>query len=481
MRHAKLLSGGLEDCFRQLGLDAKDALVARLQQQGTLRDVRLACRALRECVDGSIRRISIAVSKDTREQWEAQPLPLSAWPRCSSINLSLTARCQEDHARLNSLLAVAFAGQPLEARSHITQLSVWWPAAIVQDDQPPPELTLALLIHTFPRLRHVTLRGLLSHDLPMQQLLYDALAGLAHLDELTLTSCCALDRASGLAPRLRRLSVCVPLVVPGPGASRELALSSLQPVASLQQLRHLSVELQDSDPAALQQLLASMPHTVETLELPNCAVLFPDCREHGAVVGLDRGRVTWLEAGPVCLEGLGRFVTGALQPSGAMAPQLERLTLRELRLCSPAAPAAAAAAEAAAAGDGQEVAPLRWLLARCPHAECRGPSERVAVEAAARGIGESAAAVAAVLRGTGPVLKVLPAAAAAAPVPPSGGGAGRPLPPSVEDALVDSLCEVAQRAWEGEGVGAEWGEPERLEWLLEQWEQLCHLPPFETL
>ncbi|PNW76277.1 hypothetical protein CHLRE_12g541050v5 [Chlamydomonas reinhardtii] len=199
----------LEDVLSALSLDACDKLVDCIRSAGSLRPARAACRALRDCVDGSVREVRVVVREATERSWrdsgELGLLPFAFWPRLSGVHIILddaadiTARLERGEPRdapddvgLETLLALPFLGMPKASRQRITHLSVFqtgnsaWYA----------ESALKSLLQSFSGLRSVELHGVRHMVLgsAVQDMLYHSLAEAApRLERLTLPDLACLS------------------------------------------------------------------------------------------------------------------------------------------------------------------------------------------------------------------------------------------------------------------------------------------------
>ncbi|GFR46553.1 hypothetical protein Agub_g8147, partial [Astrephomene gubernaculifera] len=264
-----------EDVVRELSVSALDAFFDNLKDEDCLTSVRLVCRALRNAVDGSARELRFRVDNDVGDQWKAGQLPsLSRWPRCTSVRLvhavQVTDQLADSSARL---LLLPFSGMSLNARQRITHLTI-------SEEKKRPLLSatsvVALIAQRLPGLRELKLHRL--SIMPADRLnlcaMYDSLqASLPHLELLTLPSYRALKSIEILAgDNLKHVEAyCYHDYAP-------LNFKILDSLAQLDGLRKLSLYQCELSPSAhhvvsrcsLQQLLASLPASVQHLQLYDC-------------------------------------------------------------------------------------------------------------------------------------------------------------------------------------------------------------------
>ncbi|GFR46916.1 hypothetical protein Agub_g8563 [Astrephomene gubernaculifera] len=298
------------DVLHELSVPALDTLYEKLQAARCLTAARLTCRALREAIDGSVRKLRLTVKKSVRKKWEAGHLPsLLRWPRCTSINLVYAVRGQSVEASEDaaSLLALPFSGLPLEARKRIKHLELE-----EDDDKPLPavETVVSVLVHRLPALRELEIFELsgMSYGRPNLQLMYDSMASLSYLERLKLPSVAALQCVSVLAAsgssdssvcRLRRLEI-HPSIALDESVVNPESLGELARLTTLRELRLYDCDLlSDSrfEPEeeaqgdafarrtshharrrpALLPLLSCLPPSLERLELDRCR--YPNARQ----------------------------------------------------------------------------------------------------------------------------------------------------------------------------------------------------------
>ncbi|GFR51563.1 hypothetical protein Agub_g13983 [Astrephomene gubernaculifera] len=286
----------LSEVLHTLSIDAIDALYGTFREQGSLAAVRLVCRGLRDVMDGSVRQVKIAPPWTSSRVTHGPPLELSEpkqlpslpslarWPRCSSVRL-LYGKAGDAQAFTMSTI-----GLPLAVRKRITHLAVENKECAL----PEPESILSLLLRRLPSLRELELHTFLgmSYMPTQQQLLYDSLSSLPHLERLTLPSCRALECLGILSesnlssltidasnsPQLTRMLYSSHPSMRGEGAvlTDELALN----LAHLGKLQNLTIQgcclARDSEgPQAgyrlLRHLLCALPvHTKRSLRLQDC-------------------------------------------------------------------------------------------------------------------------------------------------------------------------------------------------------------------
>ena len=206
----------LEDVLSALSLDACDKLVDCIRATGSLRPARAACKALRDCVDGSVREIRVVVREASKRQ--RGPMPFAFWQRLARVHVILDdasdilTRLERGEPRdvagdvgLETLLALPFLGMPKASLRRIAHLAVFQTGNRAWT----PELALSNLLQRLPGLRSVELHGV--RHMPSgpyrQYMLYQSLAEAApRLERLTLPELACLSGLVGAVDSESRAS-----------------------------------------------------------------------------------------------------------------------------------------------------------------------------------------------------------------------------------------------------------------------------------
>ncbi|GLC44705.1 hypothetical protein PLESTB_000972600 [Pleodorina starrii] len=413
--------------LQKLSLGGRDALAGALDR-ASFKAARLACKSLRDVVDGSRSQLVLVVGSAHMQRvaaasGAAPPAPLWRWPRLVNLTILIELDIHHDGVDACTLLALPLLGNPpgccLSRIQRLTLLSsdngniVWLPAA-----------GLAALLCRLPGLRAASFDGALSDEPVQQMLLYDILASvLPYLEELNLPSAFFLQFAGRLAAAAAavpgsaaaggggggcggRLTRLTRLELNDLGERRNFAVLQegwLRPaLASLRGLRSLHLDFYRlrrgggpaADPAAgpnnggggggdddalFLELLEHLPPDLETLELE--LDLLRDPQEEAtpqAVLSLESQRIVAVEiAEAVPLGRLARFLGGSLLPCSRLAPVLRLLRLGGLWLGGGKGQQGQQGAAAAAGAAGQEEPPegeeeleqqlrrVRQLAGRC--------------------------------------------------------------------------------------------------------------------
>ncbi|GLC33209.1 hypothetical protein PLESTB_000359100 [Pleodorina starrii] len=251
--------------LEQLCMHGKDSLVAALRRRdGTLRSARLAFKALREAVDGSVTSLKLRVeSVDLLAR--GQFFPLWRWPRLATIHVTTTYRVAQNYVLC---LVSPFLGQPPECLLRITDIElehgVHFTGTQLRVDATG---TLAAALRSMVNLRSLKLDLSLSEAPPSKQLLSDALASLSHLESLALAQSCTLSGAVGsLGHRLQHLRL---EDMYNNSDTRGVAwLASAAPQMRALQTVNINVgEFDDEAYGALAVLLRNPPPSLQTLSL----------------------------------------------------------------------------------------------------------------------------------------------------------------------------------------------------------------------
>ncbi|PNH04591.1 hypothetical protein TSOC_009249 [Tetrabaena socialis] len=350
--------------LRAMSLPAADALVASLMASAAprgLAPVRLACRALRDLVDGSVLELRLPLRHADLER--VQQLPsLARWPRANRILLDFDEDfTSPDEAPL--LLAIPV----LEAAwQRVTELTL--SACIEVPLQ--AEVAVTSLAPRLMALRALDLAGFhgtMSYGPLQQRVMYGTLASMPCLESLVLPGCRSLDCIGSLAgsSSLRSLTavdfVFANLDAASPSSS--LSHQALAGIATLQRLRQLTLQCrifscgaEGVADAGLAELLASLPPSVARLSVG--AVVPPEWDEDDEQgpqieVSLQRGSVQSLKLSCDVETITGHHASAlveALLGWSALGPQLDRLELSALMFND---------------GDELRLPPLLELFGRC--------------------------------------------------------------------------------------------------------------------
>ncbi|KAG2496318.1 hypothetical protein HYH03_005550 [Edaphochlamys debaryana] len=363
---------GLTDVLKALSADAASSLVEHLAAAECLPAARLACRSLRELVDGGVHELTLKVEWDSVPLWLEGKASLSRFTRLSTVTLQLLDDKDEETGSLSSLLTLPFVTEPLAMRQGINTLNVTLWAT--PSDSPAAAISGAAflgLAALLPRLKSVDLCGLSTTSLECGpadlHVMYQGLSGLPSLEDLMLPAPSHLPGVQALAGTLCLLKI-------GGDNVGEGAKLGPQAVGSLLQLHKLTALWltgmsldEDSDcedgtkPGAaggLLGLLCHLPPALETLCLPRCRLDVWELEGTAAVQHFEgnfylrQGRIRALELGSLSeapvLPTLARDV---LLRCGALGPRLERLHLTSVLVDGLRA--------------GEDCEPVRALLQRC--------------------------------------------------------------------------------------------------------------------
>ncbi|KXZ41372.1 hypothetical protein GPECTOR_516g494 [Gonium pectorale] len=199
--------------------------------EATLAAARLACQALRDCIDGSTTSVTLRLGRDAETLLDRGPPPLHRWPLCSHLTLAAASPHGKGltSATAAQLLPRLFSQVPLEHRRRITALEV---------DQLPLQHRAAgaeamgRAIRALPALRRVRLWPALPSDPWAQRPVTEALAALPGLEDLTLCATPGPDLLRLMrADTLRRLNL-----RPASAESVAVAAASLRCMGRLQEL-----------------------------------------------------------------------------------------------------------------------------------------------------------------------------------------------------------------------------------------------------
>ncbi|KAG2501523.1 hypothetical protein HYH03_000030 [Edaphochlamys debaryana] len=355
----------LADVLPQLSLPAADALVDWLVASESVSATRCACRALRDCIDGSMR--SLTLTLDDLAEVETLAQPLRRWPRVSKLIILLHTREEERddegddypdniaRGSLNARLLAPFTGMPEAARQRLASLAV---RSLDTSEGSVTAPAVAQLAALLPNLRQLDLSNL--RRLPCRYLrdlmprvddlamIREALASLPALVSLGLPDTLAavgIEALSGLQQLTLRVF-----------EEHEAGLTATA-VASLQQASHLpalrTLELvtaavepcpepgqgDPGDPVkpggGLLGLLNNLPPALEQLQLTDCWAEVCDgegVQMLDASFQLQEGRIQELDLSIPQARSLGEpvvelFVQDVLLPCAALGPRLPRLRL----------------------------------------------------------------------------------------------------------------------------------------------------------
>ncbi|KAG2490794.1 hypothetical protein HYH03_010716 [Edaphochlamys debaryana] len=236
----------LSELLRLLPTSARDTLVAHLRDDDSddhgdsaLPAGRLACRALRDFIDGEVEQLDLDCSLEPAElgilmrggRW------LERWPRCKRLTITV------DDARLDALSA-PIATASLEACRRIQELEVWV-RQVINETPPLPSGTLVALLSRLPGLHTLTLEAKAPQGEQEQSVARHALSLLPKLTSLTVGDYGYLACIpEGLARQLTSLAVDSEQARPRPPLDD--IFGCLAPMASLRRLSiHATVEEQD--------------------------------------------------------------------------------------------------------------------------------------------------------------------------------------------------------------------------------------------
>ncbi|GLC33212.1 hypothetical protein PLESTB_000359000 [Pleodorina starrii] len=308
--------------LEQLCMHGKDNLVEALRARGALRSARLAFKALREAVDGSVTSLKLRVeSVDLLER--GQFFPLWRWPRLATIHVTTAPGVAENYVLC---LVSPFFGQPPDCLLRITDIELE-DGLYLTGTQLGVDATgtLAAAIRSMVNLRSLKLGLPLSEAPPSKQLLSDALASLSHLESLVLAQSCTLSRAVGLlGHRLQHLRLKDRY---NNSDTRGVAwLASAAPQMRALQTVNINVNAFDDEAFdALAAFLCNPPPSLQTLSLSTfgpCEWTFTLMHGHVTEARLDTFAEVWEAA---------EFTRRLLAP---LRPRLRRLQLSDIRIPS---------------------------------------------------------------------------------------------------------------------------------------------------
>ncbi|KXZ49960.1 hypothetical protein GPECTOR_18g118 [Gonium pectorale] len=316
----------------------------------TLKNLRLTCRELCALVDENVSELKLTVRQQDHEPWSTGQLPsLERWPVYSRVRLRLKPSNEGDGSSDNgddgdlaALACFPFIGLALQQRQRISHLRLFVEMGDTSHAAWQAEDVVLALASLLPGLQDLDLFGFegMSYEPVRQQLMFNALASITQLKELTLPSGRSLEHLSPLAGRLRKLSV---VTTPYPEAEGVTPKGA----ACLSQLH------------GLQEFNLSVA-SVHTLTYDYCVNGYGDVR-----IRLEDGRIQEMilseTDGPDNDNGYASkdasafaSAAAAIMSSRAMGPRLERLQLSGLSLDDTGGPSSL---------EAPELRPL-WALAR---------------------------------------------------------------------------------------------------------------------
>ncbi|KXZ55847.1 hypothetical protein GPECTOR_2g1398 [Gonium pectorale] len=276
----------LEDVLQALCARGRDVLLDNLQAPVTgdqrnggdvplaalaaLAAPRLACRALRGFIDGSIASVALRLGAATEALLDIGPPPLHRWPLARQVTLVAPPGEWLNNARAAKLLPGLFSHVPLADRHRITALEVgvdgmpfWYQADGAE--------AVARAIRELPALRCARLWPELPPNPRDQRPVVEALASLRELEDLTLCAVPGRDLLQLLrADRLRRLN----LRLASNGSISAAAPSLVAVAASLRCMRRLE-ELTLREPydmAAVATAVAGLPPSLTALHVKDTRI-----------------------------------------------------------------------------------------------------------------------------------------------------------------------------------------------------------------
>ncbi|KAG2484675.1 hypothetical protein HYH03_016504 [Edaphochlamys debaryana] len=289
--HARTASSPLGG-LRELPADVWHTIIAECGSGPELHGARLASKQLCRIVDAHAPKLSTSLSHDSAAFWASGAL--AKWPQCRSFSLHWDAYDVRYEA-VGALLPLPFSSVPPSARQGIEELHITatfygrvqdWDAVnwddIASDDSDfyvpsenfdeetmqLPAQPLADLLRLLPNLHTLRLPSCAPYaeDHPETAAALSALAGLAHLRDLTLPSY-TLAALSGLQhlTRLEVRALGFDEVGGGMGLNSDDVLTDdgVQWICSLRKLEHLELDARRMyvvTDTHVQQILASLPN-----------------------------------------------------------------------------------------------------------------------------------------------------------------------------------------------------------------------------
>ncbi|KXZ41307.1 hypothetical protein GPECTOR_564g590 [Gonium pectorale] len=317
--------------------------------------VRLSCKALRDTIDWSLKRISVSLDMITDELVASGPFPLSRWPRCSELSVRRRRQLgNEAPAHAPEVVASVLADVPLATRRRITSLSL--ELGLCLSDTNGLGAGVSSLLRQLPSIRSFSQS---AASFGWDHSVMEALSSLPDLEEVQLQPFGAIDGLNLLAGSLRRLTL--GSIGIRSGSVRAAAREAISQLSRLEELRLTGVYSMED----LCSWLRAAPPSLRSLMLVGSHVMAPKGHFSNVSFELEGGRPR-LTAGGADPEALGAWLRQLAERAGLTGGGASLRCRRLPGGCGalllrcgsePAAAAVAAAAMQLAAGASSETAP----------------------------------------------------------------------------------------------------------------------------
>ncbi|KAG2483252.1 hypothetical protein HYH03_017850 [Edaphochlamys debaryana] len=347
-------SCSLADVLHVLSSDARDGLVDALGSNSSLRNARLACRALRDLIDSQ--QTALTVNTYTVSYGDLVTLChdgrwLRRWPRCTKLTLLI------DGGELGAL-AVPFLAAPLDACQRITELAV----STEESETALPGSHVLALVSRLPGLCKLVLSATAPEedDSPLEfSLTQMALSSLPSLTDLTANWTYLPCIPGGLAGQLTRLEL-----TPVDSSDRPPAANVAEALPGMTAVRELvfaANAVEPFTPAEILELLNAAPPSlthmqVNTVEARGLSLRFTFSNSLLDSVHVGTSWANSDHAGPPWAPkyaDVAARLAAAVLPSRALGPRLGLLSISHLTV----------------SGSLPDPDPAAALLARCAKVE----------------------------------------------------------------------------------------------------------------